>query len=130
MKQFKTIKKFVNTHIKPEQARENVFKILIKNQLSSKQILIIKDCNISSVKTLREMLKNVKQKKINRVIEFIFLIIDQQVLHSNCEINIELLFTTIDAIVITNHTFEIKKIKITKKTFNAKEYVIDHLRLR
>ena len=58
------------------------------------------------------------------------MIIDQQILHSNREINTELLFTTIDAIVITNHIFEIKKIKTIKKTLDAKEYVIDHLRLR
>ena len=37
---------------------------------------------------------------------------------------------TIDAIVVTNHTFEIKKIKIIKKTLNAKEYVIDHFQLQ
>ena len=37
---------------------------------------------------------------------------------------------TIDAIMITNHSVEIKKIKIIKKMLDAKNYVIDNLRLR
>ena len=76
------------------------------------------------------MLKNVKRKEIDRVVELIFLIIKQRVLHSNHDVSTKLLFTTIDTIMITNHSFEIRKIKITKKIFNAKKYVIDHLRLR
>ena len=44
--------------------------------------------------------------------------------------NTKLLLTTIDTIMITNHSFEIRKIRVIKKILDAKKYVIDHLRLR
>ena len=71
-----------------------------------------------------------KQEKINRVAELILLIIEQQVLHSRREINIEFLLTTIDIFLIMNHIIEMRKIKMTKKIFNKNEYDIEHLRLR
>ena len=91
---------------------------------------IIKNCNTSILRILNEMLKNARQKKIDQIVELIFLIIKQQVLHFNCDVNTELLLTTIDTFLITNHSTRLKKIKITKKILDAKKYVIDHLRLQ
>ena len=130
MKRFETIKNFMKTHKKKKQTKKNALKIFIKNRLSREQMLIIKNCNMSNLKILSEMLKNVKQKKINRIIEFISLIIKQRVFHSNRDVNTKLLFTTIDTVLITNYSIELKKVKVIKKAFDAKKYVIDHLRLR
>ena len=128
MKQFETTRNLINTH-KKKRARKNVFKILMK-QLSSEQMQIIQNCNISIVKILREMLDKMKQEEINRIAELIFLIIEQRVLHSRREINIKLLLMTIDIFLITNHIIEVRKIRVTKKILNKNEYDIEHLRLR
>ena len=130
MKRLKTIKNLMKTHKKKKQTKKNVFKVLTKNQLFVEQMLIIKNCNTSSLKILREILKNVKRKEIDQIIKLIFLIIKQQVLHLNRNMNTKLLLKTIDTIMITNHSFEIRKIKVIKKIFDVKKYVIDHLRLR
>ena len=129
MKQFEMISNLMNTH-KKKQARENVFKILTKNQFFSKQMRISQNCNTSIVKILREMLDKREQKEINRIAKLIFLIIEQRVMHSRREMNIELLFTTIDIVLISNHIIEMRKIRMTKKIFNKNEYDIEHLRLR
>ena len=85
---------------------------------------------MSNVKILREILANVEQVEINRIAELIFLIIEHRVLHFDREVNTKLLLTTIDTIMITNHTSEIRKIRMIKEIFNDKKYIIDHLRLQ
>ena len=90
-------------------------------------MLTIKNCNTFVLRILNEMLKNVKQKKIDRIAELISLIIKQRVLHFDRDVNTELLLTTIDTVLITNHSTRLKKIKVTKKILDAKKYVIDHL---
>ena len=105
MKRFEATRNLMNTHKKRKRARENVLKILTKNQFSFEQMLIIKNCNTSNLKILHEMLKNVRRAEIDRIIELIFLIIEQRILHLNRDVSTELFLTTIDTIMITNHSF-------------------------
>ena len=76
------------------------------------------------------MLKNVKREKIDRITELIFLIIEQQVLHLDRDVNAKFFFTTINIILITNHSTRLKKIRVIKKILDMKNYIINHLRLR
>ena len=130
MKQFEAIRNLINTHKKDKRAKENAFNILTKNQLFSKQMRSIQNCNILIVKILRVMLNKMRQKEINQVTKLIFLIIEQRVLHFEREINTKFLMTTIDIILILNHIIEMRKIKMTKKIFKKNEYDVEHLRLR
>ena len=56
--------------------------------------------------------------------------IKQRIFHSKREVNTKLLFIAINVITVTNHTREMRKIKMTKKVFDNKKYIIKHLQLR
>ena len=65
MKQFKATKSLIKTHKKRERAKKNALKILIKNRFNLEQMQTIKNCNTLILRILSEMLKNVKQEKID-----------------------------------------------------------------